>query len=74
MKYSEIIFSLMDEVRQLIQFMNEYVQKGLELFEQIRQWVVKAIEYIEARINEFSYRVRSKTDDYLEFSEEDMFV
>ena len=74
MKYSEIIFSLMDEVRQLIQFMNEYVQKGLELFNQIRQRVVKAIEYIEARINEFSYRVRSKTNDYLELSEEDMFV
>ena len=74
MKYSEIIFSLMDEVRQLIQFINEYIDKGLELFEQIRQWAIKAIEYIEARINEFTYRVRSKTDDYLEFSEEDMFV
>lgn len=74
MKYSEIIFSLMDEVRQLIQFINEYIDKGLELFEQIRQWAIKAIEYIEARINEFTYRIRSKTDNYLEFTEEEMFV
>ena len=74
MKYSEIIFSLMDEVRQLIQFINEYIDKGLELFEQIRQWAIKAIEYIEARINEFTYRIRSKTDNYLEITEEDMFV
>lgn len=74
MKYSEIIFSLMDEVRQLIQFINEYIDKGLELFEQIRQWAVKAIEYIEARINEFTYRIRSKTDNYLEITEEEMFV
>lgn len=74
MKYSEIIFSLMDEVRQLIQFINEYIDKGLELFEQIRQWAIKAIEYIEARINEFTYRIRSKTDNYLEITEEEMFV
>lgn len=74
MKYSEIIFSLMDEVRQLIQFINEYIDKGLELFEQIRQWAIKAIEYIEARINEFTYRIRSKTDNYLEITEDEMFV
>lgn len=74
MKYSEVILSLMDEVRRLIEFMNQYVQKGIELFEQARLWIAKAIEYIEARINEFAYRVKNKNVDFLEFAEEDMFV
>jgi predicted HTH domain antitoxin len=74
MKYSEVIFSLMDEIRQLVDFINQYIHKGIELFEQARLWIAKAIEYIEARINEFTYRVRNKNVDFLEFSEEDMFV
>ena len=74
MKYSEVIFSLMEEIRKLVEFINEYIQKGIELFDQARLWIVKAIEYIEARINEFTYRVRNKNVDFLEFSEEDMFV
>jgi predicted HTH domain antitoxin len=74
MKYSEVIFSLMDEIRQLVEFINQYIHKGIELFEQARLWIAKAIEYIEARINEFTYRVRNKSVDFLEFSEEDMFV
>lgn len=74
MNYSEVIFSLMDEIRKLVEFINQYIHKGIELFEQARQWIAKAIEYIEARINEFSYRIRNKNVDFLEFSEEDMFV
>ncbi len=74
MKYSEVIFSLMDEVRQLIDFINQYIHKGIELFEQVRLWIAKAIEYIEARINEFTYRIRNKNVDFLEFSDDDMFV
>ena len=74
MKYSEVIFSFIDELRKLIEFINEYIHKGIELFEQARLWIAKAIEYIEARINEFTYAVRNKNVDFLEFSEEDMFV
>lgn len=74
MKYSEVIFSLMEEIRKFIEFINQYIQKGIELFDQARLWIAKAIEYIEARINEFTYRVRNKNVDFLEFSEEDMFV
>ena len=74
MKYSEVICTIMDELRKLVEFMNQYIQKGIELFDQARLWVMKAIEYIEARINEFTYRIRNKNVDYLEFSDEDMFV
>ena len=68
MKYSEVIFTIMDELRKLVEFMNQYIQKGIELFDQARLWVMKAIEYIEARINEFTYRIRNKNVDYLEVS------
>ena len=74
MKYSEVIFTIMDELRKLVEFMNQYIQKGIDLFDHARLWVMKAIEYIEARINEFTYRIRNKNVDYLEFSDEDMFV
>jgi len=74
MNYSEVIFSLMDEIRKLVEFINQYIHKGIELFEQARLWMIKAIEYIEARINEFTYRVRNRNEDFLEFSEDDMFV
>lgn len=74
MKYSEVIFTVMDELRQLLEFMNQYIQKGIALFDQALLWVMKAIEFIEARINEFTYRIRTKNVDYLEFSNADMFV
>jgi predicted HTH domain antitoxin len=74
MTYSELLVNLMDEIRKFIEFINQYIHKGIELFEQARLWIAKAIEYIEARINEFTYRVRGKNVDFLEFSEEDMFV
>ena len=74
MKYSEVIFTTMEELRKLIEFVNQYIEKGIELFQQISLWIAKAIEYIEARINEFIYRIRNKNADFLEFSEDDMFV
>ncbi len=74
MNYSEVIFSLMDEIRQLVEFINQYIHKGIELFEQARLWIAKAIAYIEARINEFKHRIRNKNDDFLAFSEEDLFI
>ncbi|RZJ98857.1 MAG: hypothetical protein EOO46_23750 [Flavobacterium sp.] len=74
MKYSEVIFTTMEELRKLIEFVNLYIEKGIELFQQISLWIAKAIEYIEARLNEFVYRIRNKNADFLEFSEDDMFV
>lgn len=74
MNYSEAIFSLMDAIRKLVEFINQYIHKGIELFEQARLWIAQAIAYIEGHINEFAYRVRNKNADYLEFSEENMFV
>ncbi|MDD3005503.1 hypothetical protein [Flavobacterium sp.] len=74
MKYSEVIFTTMEELRKLIEFVNQYIEKGIELFEQISLWIAKAIEYIETRLNEFIYRIRTKNTDFLEFSEDDMFV
>jgi hypothetical protein len=74
MNYSEALFSLMDAIRKLVEFINQYIHKGIELFEQARLWIAQAIAYIEGYINEFAYRVRNKNADYLEFSEENMFV
>jgi predicted HTH domain antitoxin len=74
MNYSEVILSLMDEIRKLVAFINQHIHKGIELFEQARLWIGKVIEYIEARINEFTYRIRNKNTDLLEFSDEDLFV
>ncbi len=74
MKYSEVIFTTMEELRKLIEFVNLYIEKGIELFQQISLWIAKAIEYIEVRLNEFVYRIRNKNADFLEFSEDDMFV
>ncbi len=74
MKYSEVIFTTMEELRKLIEFVNLYIEKGIELFQQISLWIAKAIEYIEARLNEFVYRIRNKNADFLECSEDDMFV
>jgi hypothetical protein len=74
MKRAEIIMTFMDELKKFIGFLNEGIEKGIELFEQAKIWVEKMIEYLEIRIRNFIDSVRGKTLDLIESSDDYMFV
>jgi len=74
MKRAEIIMTFMDELKRFIAFLNEGIEKGIELFEQAKIWVSKMIEYLEIRIRNFVDSVRGRTLDLIESSDDYMFV
>lgn len=74
MKRAEIIMTFMDELRNFIAFLNEGIEKGIELFEQAKIWVSRMIEYLEIRIRNFVDSVRGRTQDLIESSDDYMFV
>ncbi|MDR6966558.1 hypothetical protein J2X31_000556 [Flavobacterium arsenatis] len=74
MKRAEIIMTFMDELKKFIAFLNEGIEKGIELFEQAKIWVSKMIEYLEIRIRNFVDSVRGRTLDLIESSDDYMFV
>lgn len=74
MKRAEIIMTFMDELKKFIGFLNEGIEKGIELFEQAKIWVSRMIEYLEIRIRNFIDNVRGRTLDLIESSDDYMFV
>jgi len=74
MKRAEIIMTFMDELKKFIAFLNEGIEKGIELFEQAKIWVSRMIEYLEIRIRNFVDSVRGRTLDLIESSDDYMFV
>lgn len=64
----------MDELKKFIAFLNEGIEKGIELFEQAKIWVSRMIEYLEIRIRNFVDSVRGRTLDLIESSDDYMFV
>lgn len=74
MKRAEIIITFMDELKKFIAFLNEGIEKGIELFEQAKIWVQRMIEYLEIRIKNFIDSVRGRTLDLIESSDDYMFV
>ncbi|RZK10344.1 MAG: hypothetical protein EOO46_11035 [Flavobacterium sp.] len=74
MKRAEIIMTFMDELKRFIAFLNEGIEKGIELFEQAKIWVSRMIEYLEIRIRNFVDSVRGRTLDLIESSDDYMFV
>lgn len=74
MKRAEIILTFMDELKNFIAFINEGIEKGIELFVQAKIWVQRMIEYLEIRITNFIESVRGRTLDLIETSDDYMFV
>ena len=74
MKRAEIIMTFMDELKKFIAFLNEGIEKGIELFEQAKIWVSRMIEYLEIRIRNFVDTIRGRTLDLIESSDDYMFV
>lgn len=66
--------TFMDELKKFIAFLNEGIEKGIELFEQAKIWVSRMIEYLEIRIRNFVDSVRGRTLDLIESSDDYMFV
>lgn len=75
MKGAELLLSYMDELQRIIEVINSYIDKGLELFQKAKEWVEKIIEYIGRGID---YLVSAlggrKRPDHLVGAEDYLFV
>jgi|GEM_PF-2060253 len=46
MKGAELLLGYMDQLQRVIEVINSYIDKGLELFHKAKEWIEKIIEYI----------------------------
>jgi len=76
MKRAEILLSFMDALQAFIEKINTYIDKGIEIFQIAKEWIMKILEYIEQGIDGLVEAIggRSLKVDLLEFQDEDLFV
>ncbi len=76
MKRAEILLSFMDSLQAFIEKINTYIDKGIEIFQIAKEWVLKILGYIEQGIDRLVEAIggRSLKVDLLEFQDEDLFV
>lgn len=74
MTASDMIINFMDELQHIIEFINTYIKKGMDLFQQAKEWLLDVIHYLEIKIKHLINNFRSENLDLLEFSDDYMFV
>lgn len=75
MKSAQTLLGFMDRLHDLIHRINEYIERGLEIFLKVRDWVHKILEYLEQGINKLKDYVQNmEKEDLLQFQQDDLFV
>jgi len=75
MKGAELLLGYMDELQRIIEVINSYIDKGIELFHKAKEWVEKIIEYISRGIDYLVSAVGGrKKPDHLVEADDYMFV
>ena len=74
MTASDMILNFIDELQHFIEFINTYIKKGIELFNQAKAWLADIIEYLEIKIKHLVNNFRGENMDLLEVSDDYMFV
>jgi len=75
MNSAHTLLGFMDRLHNLINRINEYIEKGIEIFLKVRDWVHKIIEYLEQGISKLKDYVENlEKEDLLQFQQDDLFV
>lgn len=74
MKGAELLLHYMDELQKVIEVINTYIDKGIELFQMAKEWVQKIIEYLGKAIEYLVSAVGGRKTDHLQTADDYMFV
>jgi hypothetical protein len=74
MKTAEILLSYMDWLQKVAGIINTFVDKSLEIFQRLKLWVQKAIDYIERAIDSLVESIGGRRTDFRLMTEEYLFV
>lgn len=74
MKRAELLLEYMDELQRIIEVINTYIDKGLELFRKAKEWVEKIIEYIARGIDYLVSAIGGRKTDHLVLADDYLFV
>lgn len=65
MNKAEIILGYMDQLKALIELVHSYVEKGLELLQQIKVWISTAIDWIEKGVDYLVEHLGGRADNQI---------
>jgi hypothetical protein len=75
MKRAELLLGYMDELQRIIEVINSYIDKGMDLFRKAKEWVEKIIDYIGRGIDYIVSAIGGRTGaDHLQLADDYLFV
>lgn len=74
MKTAEILLQYMDEVQRIVEIINGYIEKGIEVFQRAKEWVQQIIAYIEQAIDSLVNSIGGRPSTIPHMQEDYMFV
>ncbi|RZJ66502.1 MAG: hypothetical protein EOO50_09765 [Flavobacterium sp.] len=74
MERAQLLLGYMDELQRIIEVINSYIDKGIELFHKAKEWVEKIIEYIGRGIDYLVNAVGGRKTDHLVVADDYLFV
>lgn len=74
MKGAELLLGYMDELQRIIEVINSYIDKGMELFRTAKEWVEKIIDYIGRGIDYLVNAIGGRKTDHLVLADDYLFV
>ena len=74
MKTAEILLKYMDEVQRIVEIINGYIEKGIEIFQRAKEWVQRIIAYIEQAIDSVVESMGGRPSTISHMQEDYMFV
>lgn len=74
MKTAETLLNLMDWLQKVAGIINSYVDKGLDIFQKVKVWIQKIVDYIEGAIDSLVQSMGGRKTDFKLMTEEYLFV
>lgn len=74
MKTAEILLKYMDEVQRIVEIINGYIEKGIEVFQRAKEWIQSVIAYIEQAIDSLVNSMGGRPSTIQHMQEDYMFV
>ncbi|NMH27274.1 hypothetical protein [Flavobacterium silvaticum] len=74
MKGAETLLNVMDELQRIIEVLHSYVDKAVEFFSTIREWINKMIDYIGRGVDYLVSAVGGRKTDHLQLADDYLFV
>ncbi|HEX8575675.1 MAG TPA: hypothetical protein VF677_05215 [Flavobacterium sp.] len=76
MKKTEALLSIVDDLQKIVVIINDLIDMGSDLINQIKDWIRRITTFIKDGFNSImgSMGGGNEKQDFLEFAEDDLFV